>query len=226
MKKMTGNIVKVRPSDPKRAAVFTLMPTYHGEFNETKTLLHPISGEEMTIRYNWDSLGEAKLDLDNPVDSATYEWLKGHPMVTAAHPRIKLINEGERVDKTLSHKRLLTQAYNIVDKLQGTKLANFARVLGLSTLHISEDALKTGVFEFTDNNPSLIIEEWEDKDRSVKEMLKTGHEKGIFKVNKAGVWAWGENNMGINFEQAVEFLKAKENADLIPGINKELKKIR
>ena len=57
-------------------------------------------------------------------------------------------------------------------------------------------------------------------------MLKTGHEKGIFTVNKAGVWAWGENNMGINFEQAIEFLKAKENADLIPGINKELKKIR
>tara|TARA_Y100001970_G_C14222545_1_gene853532 strand:+ start:828 stop:1505 length:678 start_codon:yes stop_codon:yes gene_type:complete len=225
MKKMTGNIVKVRPSDPKKAAVYTLMPTYHGEYNETKTLVHPISGEEMTVRYNWDSLGEVQLNLDNPVDAATYEWLQGHPMVKGAHPRLKLINEGERVDKTLSYKRLLTKAYNIIDALQGTKLANFARVLGLSTLHISEDALKSAVFEYADKEPGLVIQEWEDKDRAVKEMLKTGHEKGIFKVNKAGVWMWGEHNMGINFEQAVEFLKAKENADLIPGINKELKKI-
>ena len=223
---MTGNIVKVRPSDPRRAGVYTLMPTYHGEFNETKTLKHPISGEDMTVRYNWDSLTEVNLDLDNPVDSATYEWLIDHPMVKGAHPRLKLVNEVERVDKTLSYKRLLTKSYAIVDDLQGTKLANFARVLGLSTLHISEDALKTAVFELTDKDPNKIIEEWADKDRSVKEMLKTGHEKGIFNVNKAGVWMWNDYNMGINFEQAIEFLKAKENIDLIPSINKELRKIK
>ena len=147
-------------------------------------------------------------------------------MVVGAHPRLKLINESERVDKSLSYKRLLTKAYAIVDDLQGTKLANFARVLGLSTLNISEDALKTAVFELADKNPSLILEEWADKDRAVKEMLKTGHEKGIFNVNKAGVWMWNDYSMGINFGQAIEFLKAKENLDIIPSINKELKKVK
>ena len=223
---MTGNIVKVRPSNPKRAGIYTLMSRYHGDYGSLHTLTNPLSGEEMTVRYNWDSISEVTLNLDHVVDKAIYEWLKGHPMVIGSSARIKIVNEVEKVNSNLSHKRLLSQAYSIIDKLQGTKLANFARVLGLSTLNISEDALKNAMFEYCDKSPEKVIGEWSDKDRSVKEMLKTGQERGIFTVTKAGVWMWSEHNMGINFEQAVEFLKAKENADIIPSINKELRKVK
>ena len=224
--KMKGNIVKVRPSNPRKAGIYTLMSRYHGEYGSLHILTNPLSGEEMTIRYNWDSLSEVTLNLDNQVDLAVYKWLKSHPMVIGSSARLKIVNEKERVDTSLSHKRLLTKAYAIIDPLQGTKLAKFSRVLGLSTLNISEDSLKNALFEYADKAPESVITEWSDKDRSFKEMLKTGQEKGIFKVNKAGVWMWNEHNMGINFEQAVEFLKAKENADLIPSINKELRKIK
>ena len=216
--------VKIKPSNPKKAGIFTLFSSYKGEYNENVVLKNPLDGNEMVLRFNWDSYSEETLNLENPVDAAKYEWLLGHPFVKGDKPKLLVVNEQERVDKNLSYKRLLTKAYGIIDPLQGTKLANFARIVGLNTSNVSEDTLKNALYEKTDSNPEMVILEWEHKDRTYREMLKKGESKGIFNVNKAGIWKWKEHNMGINFEQAVEFLKNPENADIIPSINKELTK--
>ena len=89
---------------------------------------------------------------------------------------------------------------------------------------MTEKALKLAMYELCERNPMTIIDAWNDKDRSLKEMMAKAKEKGFFKVTKAGVWMWKEHQMGINSEQALLFLKNKENADLLSMIRKEVNK--
>ena len=220
----TSTIVEIRITNPKRAGVFRVGNFWDSELNTTRELKYA-NGNPRVYTINGNATSVIKLDISKKDDLLVYEHVKDHPLfVKRNKPLLEVTNVGEITEDRLSHEELSLKAKNIVNELMGVKLANFARICGLSASNVSEKNLRLRMFELSNQSPLTVIQEWEDKDRSTKELLRKCQEKGIFKVLKSGVWKWKEHNLGINADQALEFLKRKESADLLQLIRKEVNK--
>ena len=220
-----NNEVQIRIVNPKKAGIFQV-GDFWDSINHKKIELKYSSGEARVYKINGNATSSITLNLNNDDDNLLYEHIKEHPLfVKRVNPLLEITNISEKRDEKLTHEEISLEAKLIIKNLQGSKLANFARIMGVSTKDVSEKTLKLAMFEMSDANPVRVLEEWEDKNRNIKELLKKGQEKGVFIVTKSGVWKWKDHEMGINFEQAVMYLKSKENADLLPMIRKEVDKV-
>jgi len=218
----TSTIVEIRITNPKRAGVFRIGNFWDDETNTTRELKYA-NGNSRVWTINGNATSVVKLDISKQDDLLIYNHVKDHPLfVKRNKPLLEVTNVGEQTETKLSHEELSLKAKNIVNDLMGVKLANFSRICGLNASNVSEKNLRLRMFELSDKDPASVIAEWEDKDRTLKELLRKCQEKGLFKVLKSGVWRWKEHNLGINADQALEFLKRKENADLLQLIRKEV----
>jgi hypothetical protein len=216
------SIVKVRFTNPKKAGVFTFGSYYDSKIRRWKDLRWA-DGEPRVFKINGSSQSEISLDITDDDDKLLYEHIVNHPgFVKRVNPLIAVVNQQKESTKKLDHEELALKAKNIISDIHGEQMAAFARILGINPRNVSVKTLKLALFEYCNSDPENLINEWNDKDRGYKELLKKGEDKGIFKVTKTGVWKWKDYDMGINEDQTILFLKDKSNADILPMIRKAI----
>ena len=216
------SLVKIRVSNPKKAGVYSFGSYYDSKLRKWVELKWS-NGEPRSYKINGNSQSEVTLDIDNEDDKLLYEHIVNHPgFVKRNNPLLTVVNIGKESVEKLDHEEIALKAKNIISDIHGEDMASFARILGINPRNISVKTLKLALFEFANRTPQVLIDEWNDKDRGYKELLKKGEDKGIFKVTKAGVWKWKDHDMGINEEQTIMFLKDKANADILPMIRKAI----
>ena len=162
------------------------------------------------------------LDLSNINDRLTYEQVRLHPIyVSGSNPCLKVTNKEAEAEKFVMMKDLEAQANEIIQKLKNVELEDFSRVL-LITVRVgsSDTVLKQALYQLASENPSDVVNAWNDPDREFKVIVRNCIEKRL--IDKThGVFRFKGETIGTSFELAVEWLRTNE--DLIPSIRKELK---
>ena len=210
-----GN-VEVRLRNPKRTGSITLRG-YTAEDGSHRPYID-VHGNDRVLRIT----RTLYLNLENDGDRLTYEQVRLHPIfVKGARPVLLLVNHETEADDFVALKDMEAKAMEIIQKLKGAELVDFARIL-LIVLKpgSSEQVIKRALYEKATNNPHLVLNEWNDELREYKSLIRKGIEKGIFIV-KHGRYTFDGQLMGVTFENAVDWLK--DNDDLIPSLNKKLK---
>jgi len=216
MNKMEKEIVEIRFKNPKKTGSVSMNP-YHREDGTLMELKAP-NGDSRTVRM---TQATKQLDLNIEKEREEYEFIRTHPFVIGRDQLIAVCNVTEESAEMISKKDKEYEALGIVKELQGSKLADFARVLGIHTENVNESVIKSRVYEIADSDANRIIKEWEDADRSIKSLLQKGRQRGVFKVNtRSGVWKYREVTMGTTEEHALQWLK--DSKELMPSIRKQV----
>lgn len=210
-----SGLVEVRLKNPKRTGTITVR-----DYTDVRGQRRPYVdqyGSERVLRVK----RTLYLDLSKQDDRLTYEQVRNHPVyVGGARPVLYVINHETEADKFVALKDLEAKAMEIIQKLTGDTLKDFARILLVRVKEGSSDTvIKRSLYEKAVNDPSTILNEWNDENRDVKSIIRKGVESGMF-VYKFGKYTYNTQLMGTSFEQAVQWLK--DNEDLVPSLLKEL----
>ena len=117
-------------------------------------------------------------------------------------------------------KDLEAKVNGVIQKLSGSELKKFARVLLVKVNEGSTDsAVKRAVYEKAELQPIEVLEAWEDPERPLKELIRTGVIKKVF-TTKNGRWSCEGALCGTSFETTLEWLK--DNEDLLPKLRKQI----
>lgn len=218
-------LVEIIIKDPKKAGVFTFGPYEDKQTHEPRELKWE-NGGERTYKINGPAQPRTILDMNNKDDQLLYAHIKDHPtFADRNNPLIELRDLEKETNTALDHREKALGAQNVVKELNGTDLANFARLFGIPSNGVAEKTVKLALFELADKDPDRVNNEWESPAREVKELLNKGVERGIFAVDKSGIWRYGETVMGSSLDQAVFWLEDKENSDVLLIVRRDLDNI-
>ncbi len=164
---------------------------------------------------------QKRLNLSRDSDRLEYMQIKLHPEFTEGPTPVLIVkNLEEEANDFIINKDMESQVNGIIQKLGGEELKKFSRVLMLKVNAGSTDnAIKRALYELAESDPLLVLEEWENPERPLKEMIRTGIVKKLFVVTN-GRWMYKDIATGTSFEQTLEWLK--DNVDLQPKIRKEI----
>jgi hypothetical protein len=160
------------------------------------------------------------LNLKRENDRLEFAHALNHPLFTKG-PRAVLIvrNLEAEADTYIEERDLVSKVNALIQKLEGKELLAFARVLKRKfNTGSTPSAVKRSVYELADEDPKLVLEEWEDSDRPLKEMLRMGIANNSINISN-GRWKYGEMEIGNSFEQSLDWLKS--NDDFQPKLRKE-----
>jgi hypothetical protein len=221
LKELTSDVpangnVEIRLRDPKRTGSITLR-----DYTDSSGAHRPFV----------DQFGNARvlritrtlyLDLSREDDRLTYEQVRLHPIFTnGARPVLLVVNHETEADSFVALKDMESQAMEIIQKLKGSELHDFARVLLVVVKPGSSDqVIKRALYEKATNDAGTILNEWNNELREFKSLLRKGIEQGVF-IYKHGRYTFKDQLMGSSFDLAVDWIK--DNEDLIPNLNKLIK---
>lgn len=201
--------------NPKKTGSITIRDYYEGD--ELRPYVNEKGGHRI-LRVKKSVF----LDLSKINDRLTYEQVRLHPIYTnGSNPSLKVVNKEAEAEMFVLKKDLEAQANDIIQKLKKTELQDFSRVL-LVTVRVgsSETVLKQSLYQLASENPSDVVNAWNDEDREFKVVIRNCIEQKII-TKTHGVFRFKGETIGTSFELAVEWLKTNE--DLIPSLRKELK---
>jgi hypothetical protein len=216
--KKTG-IVEVRMINPKRTGTITLR-----DYTDETGTLRELKDEHGNPRVQKYTKALTVLRMDNETHRLEYMHVKDHPIyVKGSHPILKVIDIVEEAEERTSNREAAIDAMIEARKLSGEKLANFARVIGISTFNVLESVLKDRVYDFAEREPEKFLLALNDPNRTFKEILHKGKVRDVF-THKNNVWKYRETLMGANIDEAILWLR--DNEDLLPSIRKELSSVK
>lgn len=219
-KERTEGIVEIRMVNPKRTGTITVRDYTDPETGEIREFVDA-HGNPRVKKY---TKALTVLNLEKEIDRIEYMHIKDHPLyVKGSEPILKVIDVTVAAEERISSREAALEALIEAKNLRGEKLVNFARVLGIKTLNLSESIVKDKVYDFAERLPEDFLRAFNDPNRMFKEILHRGKVKGVFSV-KNGVWKYREALMGASIEEAILFLE--DNQDLLPSIRKEISSIK
>jgi len=215
----TSGFAEIILKDPKRTGSIVLRD-YHlvdDEGNRSHRPFVDASGNHRIIKIT----KKKRLNLSQENDRLEYMQAKLHPIFTdGPTPILIVVNKEEEANDFIIEKDLEAKVNGIIQKLGGSELKNFARVLLLKVTEGSTDAaIKRLVYEKAELEPVVVLEAWEDPERPLKELIRTGISKGVF-TKKNGRWSCEGALCGTSFESTLEWIK--ENDDLLPKLRKKI----
>jgi hypothetical protein len=178
-------------------------------------------GKDRVVRFTRNKT----YDLSNLNQRLEYFHVMNHPLfVTGPTPVLIVVNHETDAESAVLKKDTEADANAIVRKLKGEELRDFSRVMLVGKRiaigdRTSDAVIKRALYETIEEDPSAVIREWENPDRTIKQILRKGLHNRVF-IEKDGVYSFGTQRMGITFDQAVEWLK--ENEDILPNIRKQI----
>jgi len=212
----TSGNCEIRLKDPKRTGTITVRG-YTGADGQHRPFVDK-HGQHRIMRFKRTVF----LDMKKEDDRLTFNQVRLHPLyVNGPRPVLVIVNYEDEAEAFVAQKDLEAQAMEIIQKVEGSDLANFARVLLITVKPGSSDkVIKRSIYDLAENDPGLILNEWNDDLRELKLILHKGIEQGMFEV-KHGRYSHNAELMGTTFEQAVDWLN--DNDDLVPSMRKTLK---
>jgi hypothetical protein len=205
--------------DPKRTGSIVLRD-YHLTDDEGARSHRPFVDKEGNHRIV-KITKQKKLNLSYDNDRLEYMQAKLHPIFTdGPTPILIVVNKEEEANDFILEKDLIAKVNGVIQKLAGEELRRFARVLLLKVnVGSTDNAIKRLVYEKAELEPIVVLEAWEDPERPLKELIRTGVIKKVF-TTKNGRWSCEGALCGTSFESTLEWLK--ENEDLLPKLRKQI----
>ncbi len=212
----TSGNVEIRLKDPKRTGTITVRG-YTGADGQHRPYVDQY-GNERIQKFS----RTVYLDLTNMDDRLTLEQVRLHPLyVDGPRPVLVVVNHETEADAFVANKDLESKAMDIIQKLEGNDLKDFARIMLITIKPGSSDkVIKRVLYEKAVDSPGEILNEWNDEQRELKSIIRKGLESGMFK-SKQGRYTYNGELMGTTFEHAVDWLG--KNDDLVPSMRKQLK---
>ena len=218
VKKYTGE-VDITFINPKRTGMI-ILSDYTDETGKPRALKDAF-GNSRVIKYT----AHKTLNLNDENDILEYEHLKDHPIyVKGGSPLIALVNKQEIAENSIDKKELTLDALIIAKELRGEKLGDFARILGINTTNVLESIIKSQMYNLAEENPRQFLENWNDPNRTFKQLAFKGKTNGVFTIERTGAWKYRDVTMGMNIDEVLQWFKA--NDDLIPSIKKEINSLK
>lgn len=213
----TSGRVTIKPKDPKKTGSITIRDYRESGTNEHRPFVDA-HGNHRVVRIK----RPIHLDMSELDNQLTYNQVIKHPeYIGGQTPILVVVNHEQEAEDYIDRLDLTSEANNIVRKLKGEAIKDFARVLLIPfNVGSSESAVKRKVYEMCEEKPQFVIDSWEDKEREIKLFVHKSLEAGIF-AKRNQRWMYGSEVMGTTFESAVEWVKINE--DLVPSIKKQLK---
>ena len=210
-----GN-VEIRLKDPKRTGTITVRG-YTGKDGQYRPLVDK-HGNERIKKF----IRTVYLNMENEDDRLLYEHTRLHPLyIEGPRPVLIVVNHENDADAYVAQKDNEAKAMDVIQKLEGADLKDFARILLIKVKPGSSDkVIKRNIYDLAEEDPGLILNEWNDNTREFKVIIRKGIEKKMFEV-KHGRYMHNGEMMGTTFEQAVDWLN--DHDGLIPSMRKQLK---
>jgi len=147
-----GN-AEVRLRNPKKTGTITVRG-YIGTNGVYRPFIDE-NGQERVVRIKRTMY----LNLENNNDRLAYEHIRLHPIyVTGANPLLTIVNHETEADAFVAKKDLEARAMEIIQKLNGSELKDFARILLVTVKPGSSDqVMKRVLYEKATTDPGLII---------------------------------------------------------------------
>lgn len=215
----TSGFAEIILKDPKRTGSIVLRD-YHLTDDEGARSHRPFVDKEGNHRII-KITKKKKLNLTYENDRLEYMQAKLHPIFTdGPTPILIVINKEEEANDFIIEKDLEAKVNGVIQKLSGSELKKFARVLLVKVNEGSTDsAVKRAVYEKAELEPFDVLEAWEDPERPLKELIRSGVIKKVF-TTKNGRWSCEGTLCGTSFETTLEWLK--DNEDLLPKLRKQI----
>lgn len=215
----TSGFAEIILKDPKRTGSIVLRD-YHLTDDEGARSHRPFVDKEGNHRII-KITKKKKLNLTYENDRLEYMQAKLHPIFTdGPTPILIVVNKEEEANDFIVEKDLEAKVNGVIQKLSGSELKKFARVLLVKVNEGSTDsAVKRAVYEKAELEPWEVLEAWEDPERPLKELIRSGVIKKVF-TTKNGRWSCGGTLCGTSFETTLEWLK--DNEDLLPKLRKQI----
>lgn len=165
------------------------------------------------------------LNMDVDDDRLMYYHVLNHPIYCkGANAILRVVYLEKEAEENVKKRDRQAEVTAIVRELSGVELRDFARVVVTAggmryNPKTTENALKNSIYELSDKNPDIILEEHRHPDRKIKELIYKAKEKEVISLNN-GVWKFQNEVIGRNFEQAISWFKANE--EVLPALRKEL----
>jgi len=212
----TGN-VEIRLKDPKRTGSITLRGYTDKKDGQYRPYVDKF-GNERVFKF----IRTVYLDMKKEDDRLTLAHVANHPIyINGPRPVLVIVNHETEADAFVALKDNEALAGDIIQKLDGEDLKDFAKVLLITVKPGSSDkVIKRAIYEMASTNPGEILNEWNDELRELKVIIRKGLESGLF-IYKQGRYTFDGQLMGTTFEIATDWLK--ENEDLVPSMRKQLK---
>jgi hypothetical protein len=232
-------------NDPKtceRVGTKNLLPIKPEKFNEStfRAFKDPAHDLWFGIRTGWDKDGnpifrKIKItaaryyNLELPVDAMEYTVVKHHESVKGSkfeRGRPFLYVEDPEEEANMKAERIISavKPVELAATLHGTKLKNFARVMGVVVKDNSEVIVKGMLLEKAQKDPAGFMDKWENTDRDVLEILLRAVEYGVItNDNIKGYMYKNAVPMGNNRLAAISFLK--QDKPLLSAIELECEDI-
>ena len=209
-------LVEIRLVDPKKTGTITVR-----EYKDKTGQIRPYVDQHGQHRITKISK-TLYLNMTNEDDRLTLQQVAYHPIyIKGSAKSLIIVNHEADAAKVVDDKDLEARAMGIIQKLDGEDLKDFARVLLITVKPGSSDKiLKSVIYEKAAENPTDILEEWDNPLREHKGLMRKGIEKNVF-TNKMGRFMFKDQLMGTSFDLAVDWLK--DNEDLMPALRKEIK---
>lgn len=220
-----GGLAEIRLKNPKKTGSIGVRGyTYTDPETNTRSYREFLDsgGNARIVKYT----KKVTLNMDNDDDRLEYFHVLNHPVYShGANAVLKVVYLEKEAEDNVNKRDRQADVTAIVRKLSGESLRDFARVVVTAggmryNPRTTENALKNSIYELSDRDPDLVLEEFNHKDRSIKELIYKAKEKEIITLSN-GVWKFNNEVIGRNFEQAIDWFK--RNEEVLPALRKELK---
>lgn len=214
---------EIRVRDPKRTGALMVRNYIDEKSRQTMTFIDENGNERKSIIKK-----KELLDLSIPADRHKYVHVKFHPEYSLKDkaPLIVICKQVEAQEK-VGKRELALKAGELIRKLAGKNLRSFARVLvthpdvKAPRLRIidttTDEVVKNHLYDIMDKDPVIVLKVYDDPRRPFMEIMRNGLDNGTF-TEKGGVYSYGDQRIGVTFQQAVEWLADEKQADILGHI--------
>jgi len=232
--------------DPKtceRVGTKNILPIRPDKFEEAtfRAFKDPAYDIWFGIRTGWDANGDPTFrkikivsaryyNLELPVDAMEYAVVKHHEIIEGSlrdKGKAFLKIDDPEVEAAKEAKKIIDaqKPVEIAATLVGTKLENFARVLGVIVKDNSEVIVRKGVLEKAQKSPAKFMELWEASDRSYYEVLHRAVEYAVITDDNIKGYLY-KNSVPIGLTPMAAVATFNKDRNLFAAIQQECEEIR
>jgi hypothetical protein len=127
---------------------------------------------------------------------------------------------GEESERSVSRKKLIIQAMNLVEQDSVEGRLTKCKLLGKNMRYAPSSDVEDYLYQIAEKSPARIIDLYTNGDTALRLLLIEAKEKNIIR-KKNGVFMYGESVLGMTDDAVINFFKIASNKTIFEEIKRE-----
>jgi hypothetical protein len=177
---------------------------------------------------NYTLIHNMTLDLNNPYDVITWNWVKYFPLLALKAENVNedtlffVENKKDFVRKKISLREKRDRASDIIRDANVFEIVDICLLIGEKAENFARQELVEQLRDIADKDPDRILSKVDSPDRAYYSMIKHLAQLGYFTVNN-GTYSYKNATIGRDEQGTVAWLKDRNNLDEFNYLQRELK---